>query len=164
LWQSETKQRNDDLEKPFGLVDARRDRLRLHSIYKVSKPIELRSRMEWTTYQIGENPRSLGFVAYQEAVVKPLSSPVSASFRFAIFDTEDYDSRVYAFENDLFAAVSIPAFSGRGTRWYFNLHWKVNRWLRLDARMEETNTFQAVTTDGATGKERVWKLQARMKW
>ncbi len=164
LVQSETKQRNDDLEKPFGLVNAQRNRLRLHSIYKISKPVELRSRVEWTTYQIGQNPSSLGFIAYQEAVVKPLGSPISASLRYAVFDTEDYDSRVYAFENDLFAAVSIPAFAGRGTRWYLNLHWRINRWLRLDARMEETNTRQAVTDSGATGKERIWKLQARMKW
>ncbi|MFN0176813.1 MAG: ComEA family DNA-binding protein [Saprospiraceae bacterium] len=164
LWQSETKQRNDDLEKPFGLVNARRDRLRLHSIYKVSKPIELRSRLEWTSYQIGENASSLGFVAYQEAVLKPLGSPVSAALRFTVFDTEDYDSRVYTFENDLFSAVSIPAFSGRGTRWYLNLHWRVNAWLRLDARMEETNTSLAVTDSGTIGKERVWKVQARIKW
>ncbi len=164
LWQSETKQRNDDLEKPFGLVNARRDRLRLHSIYKVNKPIELRSRIEWTTYQIGENESSLGFVAYQEAVLKPLGSPVSASLRYTVFDTEDYDSRVYTFENDLFSAVSIPAFSGRGARWYLNLHWRVNTWLRLDARMEETNTRQAVTDSGTIGKERAWKVQARVKW
>jgi len=164
LWQSENKQRNDDQGKPFGLIYAKRDRIRLHAIYKVSKPIELRSRVEWTTYQIGENKPMQGFIAYQEAVIKPLSSPISASFRYAIFDTEGYDSRVYAFENDLFAAVSIPSFSGRGTRWYLNLHWRLNRWLRLDARMEETNQNLAVTDAGKTGKERVWKIQARMKW
>lgn len=164
LWQSETKQRNDDFSKPFGLVNAQRNRLRLHAIYKISKPIELRSRVEWTTYKIGNQPSSLGFIAYQEAIVKPLGSPVSASLRYCVFDTEDYDSRVYAFETDLFSAVSIPAFSGRGTRWYLNLHWRVNRWLRLDARMEETNLSQAVTDSGITGKERVWKAQARMRF
>lgn len=163
LWQSETKQRNDDLEKPFGLVDANRNRLRLHAIYKIIKPVEFRSRMEWTTYTIGTQSKSLGFVAYQEAVVKPLSSPFSATFRYAIFDTEDYDSRVYAFESDLFAAISIPALAGRGTRWYMNLHYRVNKWLKLDARYEETNTLQAVTDSGTIGKERIWKLQARIK-
>ena len=164
LWQSETKQRNGDIENTFSLVEGRRDRLRLHSIYKVSKPIELRSRMEWTTYTLGENQPSLGFVAYQEAIIKPLSSPFSAAIRYAIFDTKDFDSRVYAFENDLFAAVSIPAFSGRGTRWYANLHWRVNHWLRLDARIEQTNTLRAVTSTGTTGKEWVWKVQTRMKF
>ncbi|MDO8970447.1 MAG: helix-hairpin-helix domain-containing protein [Saprospiraceae bacterium] len=164
LWQSETKQRNGDIENTFSLVEGRRDRLRLHSIYKVSKPIELRSRMEWTTYTLGENQPSLGFVAYQEAIIKPLGSPFSAAIRYAIFDTKDFDSRVYAFENDLFAAVSIPAFSGRGTRWYANLHWRVNHWLRLDARIEQTNTLRAVSSTGATGKEWVWKVQTRMKF
>jgi hypothetical protein len=96
-------------------------------------------------------------------VVKPLSSPFSATFRYAIFDTEDYDSRVYAFESDLFAAISIPALAGRGTRWYMNLHYRVNKWLKLDARYEETNTLQAVTDSGTIGKERIWKLQARIK-
>lgn len=163
LWQSETKQRNDDLEKPFGLVNAQRNRLRLHAIYKVVKPLEFRSRIEWTTYTIGQQASSVGFVAYQEAVIKPLSSPISATFRYAVFDTEDYDSRVYAFESDLFAAVSIPAFAGRGTRWYLNLHYRVNKWLKLDARFEETNTLQAVTDSGTTGRERIWKLQARLK-
>lgn len=164
LWQSEIKQTNDDLPNTFALVNARRDRLRFHCIYKVSKPIELRSRIEWTTYTVGSNPGSKGFLAYQEAVIKPLSSPISLSLRYAVFDTDNYDARVYAFESDLFAAVSIPAFAGKGTRWYANVHWRVNRWLRLDGRMEETNLTQAVTDSGVTGKERVWKIQARIKW
>lgn len=164
LWQSETKQRNNDLEKPFGLVNGQRNRFRLHAIYKVIKPVELRSRVEWTTYTLGDQQRSLGFVAYQEAVIKPLSSPVSLAFRYAVFDTEDFDSRVYAFETDLFAAVSIPAFAGRGTRYYVNLHYRVNKWLKLDARFEETNTLQAVTDAGRTGREKIWKVQARIKF
>ncbi|MBN8677776.1 MAG: hypothetical protein J0M29_06090 [Chitinophagales bacterium] len=163
LWQTETKQRNDELSRPFGLVDAQRNRFRLHAIYKIIKPVELRSRIEWTTYGIGNQSNSRGFVAYQEAVIKPLSSPASLAFRYAVFDTEDYDSRVYAFESDLFAAVSIPAFAGRGTRWYLNVHYRVNKWLKLDARLEETNTLQAATDSGTTGKERIWKLQARIK-
>jgi len=164
LWQSEIKQRNDPTNTPFGLVNGRRDRFRLHSIYKVSKPIELRSRVEWTTYTIENQSVARGFVAYQEAILKPLSSPFSAAIRYAVFDTDNFDSRVYSFENDLFAAVSIPAFSGRGTRWYVNLHWRVNKWLRLDARMEETNALQAVTESGRLGRLREWKVQARVKW
>jgi len=164
LWQAETKQRNDPENPPFGLVDARRDRLRLHSVYKISKPVELRSRVEWTNYTIGTGKPAVGFIAYQEAVLKPLSSPVTAAFRYAIFDTDDFNSRVYAFENDLFAAVSIPAFAGRGTRWYLNLHWRVNKWLRLDARMEETNTIRAGSSAGFVGSRKEWKIQARMKW
>ena len=73
-------------------------------------------------------------IAFQEAVFKSLSFPVSGTFRFTLFDTADFNTRVYAFEQDLFAALSVPAFSGRGTRMFLNLSWRVNTWLRLEGR------------------------------
>lgn len=164
LWQSESKESDGIIEGKSGLVENRRDRLRLHAISKVNRSVELRSRVEWMRYQVGTQKPTRGYMAYQEAVVKILGSPLTGSVRYTIFDTEDYDTRVYTYENDLFAAVSIPAFAGRGTRVYLNLRWTVNKWLQLESRMEQTNTLRAVTSTGQTGKERYWKLQARVKW
>lgn len=164
LWQSEIKERDSDAEDVPGLLENRRDRLRLHANYKVSQALDLRSRIEWTTFRVEGFERTTGFIAYQEAVVKPLGSPVSAAARYAIFDTDNFDTRVFAFENDLFSAISIPAFSGRGTRYYLNLQWRVNEWLRLEGRFEQTDQARAVTTSGITGRERIWKLQVRMRW
>ncbi len=164
LWQAETKERDGNVGDITALVENRRDRLRLHAIYKVSKAVELRSRMEWTIYEIADADRTHGFIAYQEAVVKPLGFPVTGTIRYAIYDTENFDTRVYAYENDLFSAISIPAFSGRGSRIYMNVHWRVNHWLRLEARVEQTNQLRAVTSSNITGKDRYWKLQARIKW
>lgn len=164
LWQGETKERDSNVEGQPGLLENRRDRLRVHAIYKVSTTVEFRSRIEWTTYRVADSDRSQGFIAYQEVVVKPLGFPVTGTLRYAIYDTENFDTRVYAYENDLFSAISIPAFSGRGSRIYMNLHWRVNRWLRLEARVEQTNQLRAVTSSNITGKEMYWKLQARVKW
>jgi len=164
LWQGETKESDSNTEGVFGLVENRRDRLRLHAIYKASKAVELRSRVEWTTYTTANVGRSQGFIAYQEVVVKPLGFPLTGTIRYAIYDTDNFDTRVFAYESDLFSAISIPAFSGQGSRYYFNLHWRVNRWLRLEARLEQTNQLRAVTSSNITGKERYWKLQARIKW
>jgi hypothetical protein len=164
LWQSETKERDSDVEGVFGLLENRRDRLRLHASYKVSSGVELRSRIEWTTFTVQDGPRSYGFIAYQEAAIKPLSFPLTATVRYAVYDTDNYDTRVFAFETDLFSAISIPALSGQGARAYLNLSWRVNKWLRLEGRFEQTNQLRAVTSTGATGKEVFWKLQARMRW
>jgi hypothetical protein len=38
--------------------------------------------------------------------------------RFALFDTEGYDARMYAYENELIGVFSIPPYAGRGIRWY----------------------------------------------
>jgi hypothetical protein len=164
LWQSETKEHDSNLAELPGLVENRRDRIRLHAISKVNRSLELRSRVEWTTFQVANLKPSQGYIAYQEAVVKIMGSPVSGSVRYTVFDTEDYDTRVYAFEKDLFSAVSIPAFAGSGTRYYVNLQWNITRQLRLEGRMEQTNTRRTVTDSGTLGKARVWKIQARLKW
>ncbi|MBP6825462.1 MAG: helix-hairpin-helix domain-containing protein [Saprospiraceae bacterium] len=164
LWQSEIKERNSDEEGIPGLLENRRDRLRLHAIYKVHPSVELRSRIEWTVFRVADFARTKGFIAYQEVVFRSTGSPWSASARYAIFDTDNFDTRVFAFENDLFSAVSIPAFSGRGTRYYLNLQWRVNSWLRLEGRFEQTDQVKSITTSGLTGRERYWKLQARFSF
>lgn len=164
LWQSEIKERDSDVEAVLGLLENRRDRLRLHAIYRVSQALEWRSRIEWTTFRVEGFDRTTGFMAYQEAVVRALGFPLSGTVRYAVFDTDNFDTRVFAFENDLFSAISIPAFSGRGSRYYLNLQWRVNDWLRLEGRFEQTNQTVAVTTSGIAGRERFWKLQARMRW
>jgi len=164
LWQAETKERDSDESGTFGLLEYRRDRLRLHATYKVSPNVEFRSRLEWTTVQPKGFSRAQGFIAYQEAVFKPLGFPLSGAVRYAIFDTDNYDTRVYAFETDLFSAVSIPAFAGRGSRYYMNLQWRINRLIRLEGRVEQTNQLKAVTTGGALGKETFYKLQVRLRF
>jgi hypothetical protein len=164
LWQSEVKERDSDVEGVFGLLENRRDRLRLHAVYRTHPSVELRSRIEWTTFHVQNIARTRGFVAYQEAVVRAMGFPVWGTARYAVFDTDNFDTRVFAFENDLFSAISIPAFSGRGTRFYLNLHWQATKWLRLEGRFEQTDQTRAVTDSGLTGRERFWKLQARLQW
>ncbi|MDX2134886.1 MAG: hypothetical protein SFV52_08875 [Saprospiraceae bacterium] len=163
LWQLEIKESDSTVPEIPGLVENRRGRLRLHANYKVLAGVELRSRVEWMTYQVEEFDPTNGFLLYQEAVIKPLGSRVYGTVRYALFDTDDFDTRVFAYENDLFASISIPGFSGQGSRYYFNIHWRVNRALRLEARWEETIQNRVVTDSGETGRQRAIKLQARFE-
>ncbi len=164
LYQSESKEKDNDVDNLPGLLENRRDRLRLHATYKVHTSLELRSRIEWTIFRVAGFARTKGYIAYEEAVWKAPGSAVSGSIRYAIFDTDNFDTRVFAFENDLFSSVSIPAFSGRGTRYYLNLQWRLNKWLRLEGRYEQTDQVRAVTGSGTTGQVKYWKLQARMRF
>lgn len=166
LWQLEIKERDSGNETAAisGLAENRRGRFRLHGSYKLNPGFELRSRVEWTTFRIGQSARTRGFLAFQEAVVRPPGSPVYGSLRYAIFDTQDFDTRIFTFENDLFAAISIPGFSGRGSRYFINLAWRVNDWLRLEGRLEQTMINKAVTSSGQTGRETAWKFQARLRF
>jgi hypothetical protein len=64
-----------------------------------------------------------------------LSFPLSFSTRLAYFDTESFNARIYAFENDVLYAFSFPAYYYRGMRMYANIRWDITRsisvWLRV---------------------------------
>ncbi len=164
LWAYEVKERNSTQGRETILLEQHRQRFRLHASYRVGAGVELRSRVEWTRFTVRGGQPSRGFLAYQEAVVRPMLGRLSGVGRFVIFDTQDYDARIYAFENDLFAAVSIPGFAGRGSRYFVNLQWRVARWLRLEARYEQTIQRVPSSPSGSVGRFTEWKLQARFRW
>jgi hypothetical protein len=62
---------------------------------------------------------------------------VELTLRFALFDTDGWDARIYAFENDLVGFFSIPPHYGRGIRWYGMLRTSpmrgVDIWFRYGA-------------------------------
>ncbi|MEM6380464.1 MAG: helix-hairpin-helix domain-containing protein, partial [Bacteroidota bacterium] len=136
----ETKEENapSNLEKTDFLVDRQLFQTRLHFAQKVSKQIEIRSRIDVGFAQIGPNPRETGFAILQDIIFKPQGFPLSLSTRFALFDTDGFNVRFYHFENDLLYAFSIPSYYNEGTRFYLNLRYRGIRNLTLEARFAQT--------------------------
>ncbi len=92
---------------------------RLEINYKINSSLTFRNRFECSHYQKSADNQK-GFLAYQDIIYDPLQSKFSGNMRFAIFNTPGYDSRIYAFENDVLYSYSIPAFQHQGTRFYLN--------------------------------------------
>src|SRR5690606_2902362 len=86
-------------------------------------------------FKLGDSRNEKGYLIYQDVIYKALNSPLTFSFRYAFFDAESFDARLYAYENDVLYFFSIPAFFGRGTRAYITAKYTVSRkvdvWLRL---------------------------------
>ena len=55
--------------------------------------------------------------------------------RLMYFETTGYDSRLYAYENDVLYSFSIPVFYDKGYRYYLNLNYdfskKISFWFRV---------------------------------
>ena len=115
-----------------------RHRLRLNFDHTVSKSIRLRSRFELSRF---ENPEGLqhGYLVYQDFIIKPLSSPLSMTGRVAFFDTDDFDSRIFAYENSVLYEFAIPSFFDQGIRYYLNLRYRATRKLTLEFRIARTH-------------------------
>ena len=60
--------------------------------------------------------------------------PLTANIRLQYFDTDDYNSRIYAYENDVLYSFSIPLFYNKGYRYYANVNYdiskKISVWVR----------------------------------
>ena len=79
------------------------------------------TRMDYKVTQPGTNK---GMLLLQDFNFRFRKVPVSIWFRYCIFKTESWDSRLYTYENDLLYNFSIPALSGEGNRSYIMLAWE----------------------------------------
>ena len=135
---------NGIIDKP---VENTRTRFRLHGSIKLSNALTIRNRVEFAWYDIQTSSNFTGFMVYQDVLLKPVGSNYSFKARYAFFDTDDYDSRIYAYENDILNEFYIPAYNGRGMRFYVNSRYRVNRHLTFELRYEITRLTQPFLDD-----------------
>jgi hypothetical protein len=106
---------------------------RINLRYKNSMNASFSSRVEWVTYFKEGSNTEHGFMISQEAEVK-INRKISAGATYVLFDTDSYNSRIYAFEADVPYSYYIPFYYYRGNRYVLNLHYNITRgidfWLR----------------------------------
>ncbi|MBK9017244.1 MAG: helix-hairpin-helix domain-containing protein [Saprospiraceae bacterium] len=123
---------------------------RLNLSLKLHPAVEWRSRIDFGSSETA-GVKLKGIAMFQELIFKPMGSPFTASTRFAIFSTEDYAVRFYSFERDVLNDFSIPAYYGRGSRFYVNLGYRLSSQIRLEARY--ASTFYPNLTEIGSGLE-----------
>ncbi len=110
-----------------------RSSARIQGSLNFSKALTFRARVEFArTEEQGELFH--GTIVYQDILWKPAKSKLSATARIALIDTDDFESRIYAYENDLLYRFRIPAYYGQGYRTYLNLRHRTTRDLTLELR------------------------------
>lgn len=130
----EKQQNNDGAETLAFLEKVDLQDFRADLSYPLNKKFVFRNRFEMVQYQKGNTLSGYGFLFYQDIIYHPMVSKFSGNLRLAYFSTADYDSRLYAFENDVLYSYSITPFYNRGFRSYINgrytLHRGLDVWLR----------------------------------
>lgn len=151
------------------LVPTNRKSLRLNFAYKIHRNFNMDARIEKSWYRRGYQgayeEQHGGLLAYQDISWK-LGWKWKVTARYAVFDVQDYDARIYAYENDILGFFNIPAYSGLGSRYYLMLNFKPVKGVEFWARFARTK-MQYERTIGS-GNEEIQgdtrselKLQAR---
>jgi hypothetical protein len=99
------------------IVTTRRSGLRWQLSVERPFGFSFKSRVEHTLYREEKVARQ-GFMAFADVRYRPMESPYSLMFRLCLFDTEGYDARIYAYENDVPYSHSMSALYGSGARAY----------------------------------------------
>ncbi len=166
-----SKQRESNLaltDKFNAILPVQRQNLRIHFQYQPLKTLTLRNRMEWIWNTSNASVSKQGYLMYQDVIWKPQSA-LSFTARYAIFDTDTYDERIYAYENDVLYAFSVPAYYYKGSRAYLLVRWQTLRnldaWLKISQTWYSNRTIIGSGLDEITGntKSEV-KLQLRYKF
>jgi len=122
----------DGNETVHFLQDVQKQNFRVELHYKTGS-FQLRNRVEVVLYK-KDQLREQGLLMHQDIIYKPMKSRVSGSIRLALFNTDGFNSRIYAYENDLLYSYSIPGYQNGGVRFYMNAKYRITRNTDLSAR------------------------------
>lgn len=137
---------------------------------QITPEVKFKSRIEYTVVDKINQPDEAGVAFMQDLIYKKLKFPVTVTLRYAVFDTKSYDSRVYAYENDVLYGYSVPALYNKGQRAYVIVNWDITRnfeiWVRVASTIYDN---QNVQSEGSLNQinsnhKTELKLQARLKF
>ncbi len=128
---------NDDRTQGIPQIEEKESRwLKGQVKYSPGERLSFMTRIDYKTVQ---SSGSTGMLFLQDMSYSFRQIPVTLWFRYCIFNTDDWDSRLYTYENDLLYSFSIPALSGRGTRSYFMVKWEIGNRAELRAKYSLTS-------------------------
>lgn len=106
--------------------------------WQVSDFLILKSRFEWLRNRNGKLSPAYGYLISQNFSYKLPVKRFSLTFLYALFDTDSYNERIYAYESDVLYGYSVPNYSGKGLRCFLLAEWSPFRWLDLWVRYAQT--------------------------
>jgi hypothetical protein len=131
---------------------------RINFNYKVSDAVRLKSRIEYVTVDRPSVGQEDGIIFTQDILFKPKSFPLDVSLRYALFDTDSYDTRIYTYENNALYVFSVPAYFYRGSRAYVLVRYTFLRrfdlWVRYAQNIYINRTVQGSGAEEILGNTR----------
>jgi hypothetical protein len=110
---------------------------RFNLSYTVNEFFTLKSRIEYVTLNRKSNKPEDGIMFTQDFVFRPKSFPLDIALRYALFDTDSYDTRLYSFENNALYVFAVPAYYYQGSRAYILVRYSFARHFDLWVRYGE---------------------------
>lgn len=151
----ETRTIKDEFNRDIKKVDSRNQmNFRTGFEYNISDRMTVKNRFDYVFVDydnFGGNNKGLMFYSDFKAVI---IQGLTLNLRLIYFNTDDYDSRLYEYENDIKGVMTNLAMYGEGRRWYIVLKYKPFDFLELSGKYAETYIDGA--TSIGTGNDEIY--------
>jgi Helix-hairpin-helix motif len=162
LYKNEMKTGNVSIPNSamHGLATPVKQKWRIATDYIISRAVGFNSMMEFLWIDMNGLPTRHGYLGVTGFTYR--KSGFSGNIAAALFETDDYDTRIYAYEPDILYHFSLPAFYGRGIHYYINIHQDFSRLMgrgpghfKWSAWLKWGQTFYPGSTSIGTGLDEI---------
>jgi len=156
-FKSKTKMKNsvDDHVFSHYPIFYNKQSLNFQISYGVTESLTFSDKASYSHYQNDDGADSRGYLLCHDVAYKPPDKPYSLTFRYALYGSDDYYSRISMYENDVLGAFSIPNLYGHGSRVYLLGKLKLFGSLSLYSRVGVNVLAEETKTDLKV--ELIWK-------
>lgn len=132
-------------------------------------PLRLRTHLANCWYSSELSSSSNGFLIYEDLNYSAPSIPLQLSTRFALFDIDNYNARLFAAESDIAYQIATTSYYGQGFRFYLVARYVIASSIQITAKYAITTRVNASSIgsgyDQTPGDHRQqWKLQLDWKF
>jgi hypothetical protein len=156
LYRTKTKPLNETGGVTNYPLDRIKQNFRLHVATQLNTAFTIKARVELLWYDKNANDAEEGFLSFIEGAYK--FKKLQTNLRLQYFETNGYNSRIYAYESDVLYGFSVPAFFDKGFRYYANLNYDITKqftcWLRWAQTIYKSRTSVGSGLDEIAGNKK----------
>lgn len=131
----EVKERTEPGTASPEILTTARNSFIVNADYEVTDKISAKTRIQGSV--LSERSTTSGLALLQD--INFDFNKLRLSLRYSIFETDNFDNRQYIYERDVLYAFSIPAYFGRGLRYYALITYKISRKVSIWAKVSQSS-------------------------
>ncbi|MFT3747818.1 MAG: helix-hairpin-helix domain-containing protein [Agriterribacter sp.] len=126
--------------------------------YQLNTVWSIRQRFELLWYTKENEDPEKGFLSFFDIFFKPKMNKLGMNARLQYFESDSYNSRLYAYENDVLFYYAVPVFYDKGVRYYLNIKYNILKsasvWIKWGQSIYSNKTSIGSGLDEITGNKK----------